>query len=166
MLEQEIASIIKFVIDNSDNPAPYYHEIPQSFTIPAVYFPTPEIASGGDALSSYALEYSWFIKFFHESTEKAYPHALQALVALKQKRNLVPLIDETGEHIGKGVRIKDPAIRKVDDGVFQLSISWISRRLYDVPQKTKMQSFDVDVYKKPEISEAMENAIEQYLKEV
>ena len=57
MIEQELASIIKFVLDATDDPAPYYHNIPEDFFVPAVYFPTPEITTGGETFLTYRMEY-------------------------------------------------------------------------------------------------------------
>ena len=47
MLEQEMASIIKFVLDRAGGPSPYYWNVPRHFCVPAAYFPTPEIDTGG-----------------------------------------------------------------------------------------------------------------------
>ena len=68
MLEQEIASAIKFILESAGRPTPYYHNVPQGFLVPAVYFPPPEIISAGDTLLTYSLEYSWYVKFFHRTT--------------------------------------------------------------------------------------------------
>ena len=35
MLEQDMASIIKFVLENAENPAPYYWNVPENFMVPA-----------------------------------------------------------------------------------------------------------------------------------
>ena len=38
MLEKEVASIIKFILDSAGNPVPYYHNMPENFVVPSVYF--------------------------------------------------------------------------------------------------------------------------------
>lgn len=84
MLEQEIASIMMFVLGRTGNPTPYYYEVPEGFLVPAVYFPVPEIVSRGDTFATYALEYNWYIKFFHSSTLLSHEMALTALTAIKE----------------------------------------------------------------------------------
>ena len=39
MLEQELASIIKFTLDRAGNPSPYYWNVQENFCVPAAYFP-------------------------------------------------------------------------------------------------------------------------------
>ncbi len=158
LLEQELASIIKFALDNSGNPAPYYYTVPEGFTVPAAYFPAPEISSGGDTFSTYALEYVWFIKFFHSTTQAAHTLALNALTAIKANRNLIPLINTDGEKTGEAIRLNDPELSAVDSGAVQLKIEWTSRRPYNAEEALKMQTFDVNYMS----AMPYEQAIEQY----
>ena len=123
MLEQEIASAIRFILDSTNEPTPYYHSIPEGFLVPAVYFPPPEIASGGDTLLTYSLEYSWYVKFFNKDTQSAEALAFTALVALKRRRNVVPLIDETGALAGRGFRMRDPSLKPLENAA-QLNLVW------------------------------------------
>lgn len=144
MLEQEVASIIKFTLDNAGNPAPYYEEIKKDFIVPSCYFPSPEIDTDGETLRTYRMRYSWFIKFFHTTTSGAYAMAAAVLDALKRARNLVPLIDTNGEETGEKLRIQDPSIKKIDSGVYRLIIEWDSRRPYDLPEVEYMQEFYIN----------------------
>ena len=169
MLEQEIASIIKFVLDKSEKPAPYYYNVPRSFAVPAAFFPVPEITTNGETFRTYRMEYDWFIKFFHSTTEKAHAKAMMALTAILENRNLIPLIDTDGTPTGKGLRINDPAIKPLDDGAVQLKISFISRRPYNRPDVQKMQHYNIEswtdgeTYQSKTVSEAMEEALEKYI---
>lgn len=131
-MEQEIASVAKFVLDNAGALLnPFYYDVPESFAYPAAYFPRPEITTRGDTLNTYAFSYAWFPLIFCETTEEAYDHALAVLTALKYERNLVPLMDaQTGKQIGARLRIDDPQIKTVDRGAVQIGISWDSRRPY------------------------------------
>ena len=72
MIEQEMASIIKFVLDRAGGPAPYYWNVPQHFTVPAAYFPPPEIETGGETFLTYNVDYAWYIKIFHKTAQGAY----------------------------------------------------------------------------------------------
>lgn len=151
MLEQEIASIMKFAIDKAHNPSPYYWNVQEDFAIPAIYFPVPEIVTGGETFSTYRMEYAWYIKVFHKTAEEAYALAHDILTAIKRSRNLIPLISETGERATGGVRIDDPQLKMLDDGAAQLSLSWVSRRPYDEETSQKMQTYEVEGWKNPDI---------------
>lgn len=144
MLEQETASIIRFVLNSAGNPFPYYEKIPESFAVPAAYFPTPEIVTGGETFCTYAMEYAWYILFFHKNENEAYALALQALTAIRRKRNLIPLIDTDGNKTGKGIRLKDPDIKVIDNGAAQLHLRWTSRRPYACEEATKMQTYQLE----------------------
>jgi hypothetical protein len=147
MLEQEIASAIKFVLANSENPAPYYYEVPQDFLVPAAYFPVPEISSKGDTFRTYALEYVWFIKFFHKDEVSAYALGFKALNALRSGGNLIPLVDEAGAFTGRGFRLKDPSLKRID-GAAQLTLLWDSPRPYNASESEKMMSYDLSMFAK------------------
>ena len=167
MLEQEIASIIKWMLDNSGNPNPYYYAIPQSFAVPAAFFPVPEIETGGETLSSYNMDYTMFVKFFARTREEAYRLGLLATTATRTARNLVPLIKEDGEKAGSGIRIRDPELKVLDDGAAQMTVSWRSRRPYVTEDSEKMMVIDLSLHGKPykekTIDEAMESAISRYV---
>ena len=79
MLEQEMASIIKFVLDNAQGPSPYYWNVPQHFCVPAAYFPTPEIDTGGETFLTYYMDYVWYIKLFHKTGQGAYSLGFRSL---------------------------------------------------------------------------------------
>lgn len=167
MLEQEIASIIKFILDCSGNPTPYYYNVPQSFQMPAAYFPRPEITTGSDTLSTYEAAYALYVNFFDRTTEEAYDRALTALEAIKRRRDLIPLIDTDGNRLNKSVRLKNLTLKPIGECAAQLSMEFVSRRLYDVPQNNKMRGFEAilnESYESVYITEAMETALEAYLK--
>ena len=133
MLNQEMASVIHYILGKIGEIKPYYNEIPEGFRLPAVYFPPPGISSRGDTLSSYALGYTWLIRFYHEDTPSAYNLGLPALEAIQGTRGLIPLIDETGADTGRCFRVNNPALHRTDGkiGLAQLELSWDSPRLYD-----------------------------------
>lgn len=151
MLEQELASIIKFTLDRAGNPSPYYWNVQENFCVPAAYFPTPEIMTGGETLRTYSMDYAWYIMFFHHTAQEAYALGLSVLTAIKGSRNLIPFITETGEPAGGKLRIDDPSLKILDDGAAQLTLNWRSRRPYDMTEATKMQTFEVEGWKNPDI---------------
>lgn len=171
VLEQDIASIIKFTLDKAGNPAPYYWKVPKSFAVPSVYFPTPEIDTGGDTLSTYSMNYVWGIIFFHKTSESAYQRALRVLTAIRVRRNMIAVIDIDGNETKEILRVNDPKLKPLDNGAVQLEITWTSRRPYDAEESEKAQAYHIQQWGKPELYEskvidaAMEVALSKYIKE-
>ncbi len=164
-LEQEIASIMKFVLDRAGKPAPYYWEVPAHFAVPSAYFPMPEIDTGGETFLTYNMDYAWYIKIFHRTKEGAYSLGLAVITAIKAARNLVPLIATDGSEIeGSWVRLDDPKLKILDDGAAQITLNWRSRRPYNNAEAQRSQTFNVDVFMKSgkEISDAYAEALEKY----
>lgn len=149
-LEQEVASIIAFVQDSAGHLNPYYWDVPEDFERPAIYFPQPEITTGGDTLGTYASEYAWYINIFADTTEEAHDIARRVLTALKRARNYVPLLNEDGEATGKKLRLKDPGLKRGDTGVAQLTIEWTSRRSYAEDEPPKVNITHISITKKEE----------------
>lgn len=158
MLEQEIASLMRYTIDKAGNPSPYYHDVPQDFLVPAVYFPPPELSSRGDTLLTYALEYSLFVKFFCSSTQQAMGLGMAVLTSILSGGSLIPLIGEDGALGGKGFYVKDPRLRSVDGagGAAQLELAWDSPRPYNMPQAQKMMTLHLDMYSRGSYMAAVE----------
>ena len=166
MLEQEIASIIKSILDATGNPSPYYYSVPQSFVVPAAYFPVPEIDSDGETLATYGLDYAMYVKFFAKTKREAYNLGLTALTAIRSNRNLIPIIDAAGNETEKGIRIYDPSLKMLDEGAAQLAVTWRSRRPYnenDYPLSAQVNiSLRGKEYEEKIVTEAMEAAVSSY----
>lgn len=104
----------------------------------------PDIGSGGDTLNTYALDFSLFVKFFHRTKEDAYELGYTALNALLERRNRIPLIDESGKPTGKYIRIRDPTLRAVDESAVQLQIDWTARKPFADAPETMMQTYEIE----------------------
>ena len=144
--EQEAASVMKYVLDKAGNPTPYYHNVPEGFIVPSVFFPRPEIEAGPDTLLSYGVDYQWFIKFFAQTAGEAYETARRVLTAIEDGRRLIPLFNAAGEATGERLRIRDPSVKAIDDqatglGTAQIHVSWKSRRPYDDQSGILVQRF-------------------------
>ena len=157
MLDQEIASAMRYLIDASGNPNPYYYNVPEDFLTPAIFFPQPEITSRGDTLKTYALEFSWFVKFFDKDTQSAHLMAFAALTALQYKMCVVPLLNNDGTPTGRGFRMNDPSMRPVDDGAVQLTLTWDSPRPYFKEPFEKMLTYRANLW----VKSAYESAVNQ-----
>ena len=136
-LEQETASTAAFILNALVGVTPYYWEVPESFAVPSVFFPTPEIDTAGDSLDTYEMAYTWLVKFFHKTDGEAQNLAQTALVAIKKARNCIPLFNKDGTPVGKSFRLLDPSIRQVERGAWQMEIRWHSPRYFDEGEKTK-----------------------------
>lgn len=167
MIEQEMASIIKFVLTCAGELPPYYWNVPEHFAIPSAYFPPPEVDTGGETLCTYGMDFSWYIKLFHQTAQGAYSIGNMIVMAIRGARNLIPLIAENGKEIeGSFVRVSDPKLKVLDDGAAQVTINWRSRRPYNgaLEEKTRAQAFNFDVFMKSgkEISDAYAEVLEKY----
>jgi hypothetical protein len=136
VLDQEIASIIMYLLNATGNPHPYYRKMPQDFLVPSAYFPPPEIDSQGYTMSTYALNFMWFIKFFHSDDQSAHELGFMALNALQEHGNAIPRIDEEGKPTGIKFRIKDPLLKPLDNAS-QLTLFWDSPRPYFRKEHTR-----------------------------
>ena len=135
MLDREIASAMRFLIDSAGNPYAYYYSIPEQFRVPSIYFPQPNITTHGDTLSTYALEFNWCVAIFDVDTQSAHARAFDVLNALQRVKCVIPLVDEKGELTGRGFRIRDPSSRSIDENEKRLILKWRSPRPYHTPPK-------------------------------
>ena len=140
-LEQESASVAAFIQNVLDGVTPYYWEVPQSFMVPSVFFPTPEIDTAGDSLDTYEMAYTWLLKFFHKTDGEAQNLARTALIAIKNARNCIPLLNEDGTKVGKSFRLLDPSIRQVERGAWQMEVRWHSPRYFSGDKSPTVQKF-------------------------
>ncbi len=166
-LEQEIASIMKFVLDRAGKPAPYYWEVPVHFAVPSAYFPMPEIDTGSETFLTYNMDYAWYIKIFHRTKEEAYSLGLTVVTAIRAARNLIPLIAEDGsETEGNWIRLNDPKLKILDDRAAQLAVTWRSRRPYDDTaagaQRSQLLNIDALAKQGNRISDAFAKALEKH----
>lgn len=145
MIDQELASIIRFILAAIPGAAPHYFDTPKDFAVPAVYFPAPTFTSGGDTFLTYAFNYTWNIEIFHTTTEDAIALASRAADAIMSNRRLIPLVDEAGALTGKGLRLHDPRVGKSGMLVASLTLGWTSRRPYHAEDVPKMMSYILNI---------------------
>ena len=149
-MEQEVGSTANFILKAVGNGVhPYYRNLPESFHYPAIYFPVPEVTTKADTFDNYRSDYSLYVTFFHSSKQEAYELALTALTAIKQKRNLVPLLDSSGQQIGKrSLRLDDPEIRCTAENTAVLVIRFTTRKPYVDVRGPVSKSYNVNRYLK------------------
>ncbi len=145
MIDQELASIIRFILGAIPEAAPHYFDTPKDFAVPAVYFPAPTFTSGGDTFLTYAFDYTWNIEVFHRTTEDAISLARLAAAAIMANRRLIPLVDEAGAPTGKGLRLHDPRVGKSGMLAASLTLGWASRRPYKAEDTQKMMTYILNI---------------------
>lgn len=131
MLEQEVASIIRYCMEKSGVESFYTDILPKDFIVPSVYFPTPEIDSKYDTLSSYNLHYVMPIRIFARDNQQAYKYALVIVNSLISEHNRIPMRSKDGSLNGAFFRVNNSNIKKIDTGVYGFNIEWDSVRTFD-----------------------------------
>lgn len=135
MLEYEIAAIYYFV-DGIITAQPYFEEVPLDMLLPCVFYPTPTPAASGFSVNAYTTEFAMYVKFMDRSTLAAYEMGERVLQALMRNRRKVPLVDENGKQTGKSFRVNMPKLKKIENGVFQMELSWDRHTRYDTKEVT------------------------------
>ena len=141
MIEQETASVMRFVTDAAAAEHVYYRNMPENFAVPSVFFPSPETESGSDTLNTYCAEYAMAVMFFHKSTEEAYELALPVLHRISAQRRLIPELDRQGRKTGQLIRVSGLNLRKADECAYQLMICWKSRCQFETVQSQTARNF-------------------------
>lgn len=141
--EQETASVARFVSGIVDDFTPIYRELPEGFKTPVVYFPVPEINTEADTFSSYAIRFTWYIKFFCADSDLAYLNGYKVLRHLQDQHNVIPFVLPDGEKEGHGFKIDDPTLKTLDSGVCQITLSWRSARRYTEDEAQKASNIKI-----------------------
>lgn len=117
-------------LENNDL-KPIFHNMPEQFPVPSIYFPNPEILSDRDTLSSFIFTYSLNAKVFSTSNEDAFLIASNIQRELAMHKWRVPILNQDGSETGEYITVKKPSVKKGDDLVAIISIAWDERCYYD-----------------------------------
>lgn len=140
MLEFEIAAIYYFIA-SVIKAQPYFEEVPQDMLTPCVFYPTPNTDGDGFSLSSYSTDFVIYLKFIDATTSGACIMANDVLQAVMKNRRKILLVDENGKYIGKNFKIKNAIAKKIDNGVYQMEISWTRYARYNTEAVTLAKEF-------------------------
>nr|WP_300663100.1 hypothetical protein [uncultured Acetatifactor sp.] len=130
MLEFEIAAIYYFVA-GIITAQPYFEEVPLDMLTPCVFYPTPSSTAAELSTNAYKTEFAMYIKFMDHDTLAAYGLAERVLPAIMGKRRKIPLVDEAGKQTGKHFRVNMPKLKRIENGVYQMELSWDRHTRYD-----------------------------------
>lgn len=123
MLEQEIAAI-DYLICSVVPVKSYFGAMPEDVQFPCVFYPFPEFTGEGFSLSTYVADFALYVKFMDRDTAAAYQMAAKVLQKIMAGQNKIPLVDEQGKVTGKCFRIGYLDLKQIEEGVYQLKLSW------------------------------------------
>lgn len=133
MLECEVAAIYYFV-DGVLGVKSYFNEVPEDMIIPCVFYPAPAMDPDSFSVSSFATTFTMYAKVMDINNLSAANKASEILQAVCKNRYKIPMVDENGQRTGKNFRIERLKSEKVDEGVYQLTITW--KRYTSYTEKT------------------------------
>ncbi|MCD8150597.1 MAG: hypothetical protein LUE92_13775 [Clostridiales bacterium] len=140
MLEFEIAALYYFINDVL-GVQPYFEEVPEDMIIPCVFYPPPEEETGDFSVSAFATTFTLHVKVMAADNLTAAGNAAAVIEAICLNRKKIPLVDDTGTQTGYNFRIIDLKSSKVDEGVWQLAITWKRYTKYTAKTATLAQEF-------------------------
>lgn len=122
-IEKELASIVRFVENNTDGLEKIFERIPQDFPVPSVFFPMPELTARKVTMQTMRTTLMWYIKFFASSDVEAYTLASSIESLILYRNCHIPLYAEDGAEEEKTLPVTVPEVIKVDYGVYQIKIA-------------------------------------------
>ena len=144
MIEQEIASIAKFLYDTSNSEL-YWDKVPEDFQIPAMYFPIPQSFNDNEAVEHFTTSYNWFIKIFQSTTSRAMEVAQDLAFKISSENCKIPLLNIDGSLTGKKLSVKNLRTSELDDKTAQLQISWSSVNSISKANVEMLDAFFIDI---------------------
>ncbi len=144
-MKQDFASVARFIMDevgNSENATLTFENKKDNFDYPLFYFPYPEeVVSRITVEQSYQTDCSLFLHIFSFSNEKAMDLAHKVKHAILSNNCLIPLYEEDGTKTNETFHIRLREVRRIDDSVSEVYITWRSvENLADISDGT-IQNF-------------------------
>ncbi|OIR62877.1 phage portal protein [Bacillus sp. FMQ74] len=142
-MNSETGSIMAFLYSQWSVPI-YERELPDHFQVPSLYVPSPSVFEETDTVSTFKKTYSLNVKLFHHDSVQALDEADRLADAIREARNMVPLLSESGEKTGDMVRISRIETRVGDRGEAVMVIRWSSRYYYHKTEQPALQDIDMN----------------------
>ncbi|MDL9995501.1 phage portal protein [Bacillus stercoris] len=142
-MNSETGSIMAFLYSQWSVPI-YERELPDHFQVPSLYVPSPSVFEETDTVSTFKKTYSLNVKLFHHDSVQALDEADRLADAIREARNMVPLLSESGEKTGDMVRITRIETRVGDRGEAVMVIRWSSRYYYHKTEQPVLQDIDMN----------------------
>lgn len=120
-LEQTLASAVRYIQNRAaTKQAPYFDDIPESFTVPALYFPVPQTASKKVTFSTYLTTIRTEAWFMASTDWLAYADAANVRDCILMDDCKIDIMEKDGTLTGKAIRVTEPSVREVDTGIVKL----------------------------------------------
>lgn len=146
-LEQGLASAIRYIQDNTAEGTEYYFgEIAEDYYVPSVYFQIPFLSGGKATLRTYKQTLTMNIWFMEHETWDAQSKAAEMLEKIMLDDCIFPIVSKDGSKTDRGLRIEEPATRKIDDGIVQLTFSF-DAYFHSERNVEKIQKFYIEFQK-------------------
>ncbi|MEC1547392.1 DUF6838 family protein [Bacillus rugosus] len=142
-MNSETGSIMAFLYSQWSVPI-YERELPDHFQVPSLYVSSPTVFEETDTVSTFKKTYSLNVKLFHHDSVQALDEADRLADAIREARNMVPLLSESGEKTGDMVRITRIETRVGDRGEAVMVIRWSSRYYYHKTEQPVLQDIDMN----------------------
>ncbi|MBY8913810.1 phage portal protein [Bacillus sp. YC2] len=142
-MNSETGSIAAFLYKQCGVPV-YESELPEQFQVPSLYIPPPSVFDENDTVSTFKKTYSLNVKLFHLDSVQALYTADRAADAVRESRQQIPLLTESGEHTGDFIRITRMETRVGDKGEAVIMIRWTSRYYYQKHSNPGLRDIDIN----------------------
>jgi hypothetical protein len=125
MIEQQIASIARNLIDICGIEKVYLDDVPEEFETPSLYIPFPEsVDNTFDSVDTFRRDYVVYINIFHNTTTQAMEVADDVCLNLYSQNLKVPIIRVNGSLDSSYLKLDKCTSSKIDNGVSQVAIQW------------------------------------------
>lgn len=122
-LEQSLASAVRYIQEHDiDGARNYFDEVPESFYVPSRYFPVPNTSSRKVSLSAYCTEITMEVWFMDRTDWEANARATAIRNQIILNRCRLPIVNSDGSYTGEKLRVKEPELRKIDEGIVRATI--------------------------------------------
>lgn len=122
-IEQELAAMVRFLLNEKEDITPYFLQVPSDFQVPAIFFPVPESQCKKVTFSTVKTEMVWRIRFLAADDTEAYKMAVTAQNRVIEADNKIPLYEVDGTEIEKRLQIGHPHITKLGTGIIQMELN-------------------------------------------
>ena len=145
MLTQEVASLVHFIDALELGIVKrYFGEVPESFAVPSIYYPTPEIDNRGFSTGSYEKVSVIFLKVYDSTSVSSNAIAQKIVDSIMQAKRNIPFYNNEGSPENVSFRVYDLETRNIDAGVTQIEISYKNKIPYVEPEQPKADNIYID----------------------
>ena len=147
-LERSLFSIVHCLTEGFDTEKTMiiFDEMPEDFTVPAIYFPTPISRSRKETFGSYRTTLTMRVMYFEADDWSAYERAATARDDLILMDCRIPLVDDDGAELEVGyVRIREVETGKDENSVHYLQFELPVYFGGEDPDGQTVETFDIHV---------------------